>query len=73
MKLGICPIAVGDGIGEEDFDEEEEDEADDERDPAAEDAGSNKPRQRHPLPVWLAEAFKPCLPDANQRDANGLP
>jgi len=73
MKLGICPIAVGDGIGEEDFDEEEEDEADDERDPAAEDAGSNKPRQRHPLPVWLAEAFKPRLPDANQRDANGLP
>ena len=73
MKLGICPIAVGDGIGEEDFDEEEGDEADDERDPAAEDAGSNKPRQRRPPPVWLAEAFKPRLPDANQRDANGLP
>jgi len=54
-------------------DDEEGDEADDERDPAAEDAGSNMPRQRRPLPVWLAEAFKSRLADANQRGANGLP
>lgn len=65
--------AVGDGIGEEDNDDEGiGDEVHDEQDPVTNvDSAEGKSRQRRSLPTWLAEVFKVRVAEATNRDAHG--